>query len=49
METLTKTASKHRRLGKVTVAAGFPWGEQPEFPMGEMKQCICKIKIKKDY
>ena len=26
----------HSKLGNVTVAAGFPQGKQPEFPMGEI-------------
>ena len=38
----------HPRLGSVTVAAGFPQGKQPEFPMGEipLAQYSCK-KFKK--
>ena len=32
----TKTPSMHSRLGSVTVAAGFPQGKQPKFPMGEI-------------
>ena len=33
----TKTPCIHCRLGSMTVAAGFPWGKQPEFPMGEIQ------------
>ena len=49
MKTL-KTPSMHPRLSSVTVAAGFPWGRQPEFPMGEIplgqKAVKCKSKRK---
>ena len=42
-ETL-KTPSMHHRLGSATVTAGFPWGKQPELPMGEIPlgQYSCK-------
>ena len=32
------------RLGSATVAAGFPRGKQPEFPIGEntLGQCSCE-------
>ena len=44
----TKTPSMHCRLGSKTVAAGFPWGKQPGFPMGEipMGQYSWKKKIR---
>ena len=29
----TETPSIHRRLGSVTVTAGFPLGKQAEFPV----------------
>ena len=32
----TKTPSMHRRLGSATVAAVFPRGKQPGFPMEEI-------------
>ena len=31
-----ETPGMHCRLGSVTVAAGFPLGEQPDFPMGKI-------------
>ena len=39
-----RTPSIHHRLGSATVAADFPWGKQPEFPMGEIPlgQLSCK-------
>ena len=44
----TKTPSMHCRLNNMTVAAGFPWGKWPKFPMEEilMGQCSCKKKKK---
>ena len=36
METLKP--SMHHRLGNVTVAAGFSWGKQLEFRMGEIQK-----------
>ena len=46
-----KTPSMHRRLGSMTVAAGFPWGKQPEFPIEEvpMGQYSCKNKKQLKY
>ena len=32
----TKTPGIHGRLGGVIVTAGFPWGKQQEYPMGEI-------------
>ena len=45
----TETPSMHCRLGNATVAAGFPRGKRPKFPMGEipMGQCSYKKKEKK--
>ena len=39
----------HSRLGSVTVAAGFPQGKQPKFPIGEIPlgQYSCKKYFKK--
>ena len=34
----TKTPSMHRSLGSMTVAAGFPWGEEPEFSWGDQPE-----------
>ena len=34
-------------LGSVTVAAGFPWGKRPEFPMGNIFHWDSKVYIKK--
>ena len=36
----------HCRLGSMTIAAGFPHGKQPEFPMGEIPrgQYSCEKK-----
>ena len=44
----TETPRMHHRLGNVTATAGFSWGRQPEFPMGEIPlgQNSCK-KLKK--
>ena len=42
----TKTPSVHRRLGSATlrrVAAGFPRGRQPEFPMGVIPNGTIKL------
>ena len=43
-----KTPSTHPRPGSVTVRAGFSWGKQTKFPMGEipMGQYNCKINKK---
>ena len=45
----TKTPITHYRLGSTSVAAGFPQGRQPEFPMGKIPlgQYGCKKKKKK--
>ena len=45
---IMETHSMHRRSGSASVAAGFPQGKQPKFPLGEtpMGQYSCKKKKK---
>ena len=40
------TAGNQLGMGSATVAAGFPWGNRPEFPMGEIPIGKTKLKIR---